>query len=85
MVLYIGKAIIKVIMRKGNTIMIDFTNEHSLHSGILNAQRATEKRNEILRRKLKTSQQKCRRLQRKITFLALLIKHLQKKKLAQNK
>jgi len=65
-----------------------------LHSGILDislvnkrlvdAQRATEESNEILKKKLKTSQQKCRRLQRKVKFLTLLIKHLQNKKLLQN-
>jgi hypothetical protein len=65
-----------------------------LHSGILDislvnkrlvdAQYAMEESNEILRKKLKTSQQKCRRLQRKVTFLSLLIKHLQNKRLSQN-
>jgi len=73
---------------------IYFLNKYLLHSGILdislvnkgliNAQRATEESNEILRKKLKTSQQKCRRLQRKVTFLSLLIKHLQNKRLSQN-
>jgi len=33
-----------------------------------------------LKKKLKVSQQKCRRLQSRITFLKLLVKHLQKKR-----
>jgi len=33
-----------------------------------------------LKKKLKVSQQKCRRLQSRITFLKLLVKHLQNKK-----
>jgi len=35
---------------------------------------------ETLKKKLKVSQQKCRRLQTRVTFLKLLVKHLQNKK-----
>ncbi|XP_011334193.1 THAP domain-containing protein 1 isoform X1 [Ooceraea biroi] len=70
------------------------TKYGTIHSGIVDislvnkelvdAQRATEKCNVLLRKKLKNSQQKCRRLQRKVTFLTLLIKHLQNKMLSQD-